>query len=252
LAYLPPDTPGLERLYRFDDSTTEVADRTGNSAPVPLATDVTITASDAPTAPDPAPPIAPGPNAEVTAFVYDSPKAMSLSFDDIVLDFQITPNPSLIRRWLHSTRIDEPIAFEEYSAGIEAGSGSELLLFNDQRGSIVQVVDAVGSALVGNYEYDSFGQRVQVVGSLALRYGFTGREIDLESNLYYYRARHYDPNVGSFVQADPVEFAAGSLNIFGYVSANPYNRFDPSGLAGTVSMAQSIGAGATLSGVVAT
>jgi len=32
-------------------------------------------------------------------------------------------------------------------------------------------------------------------------YGFTGREFDGESGLYHYRARHYDPGAGRFLQS---------------------------------------------------
>ncbi len=45
-------------------------------------------------------------------------------------------------------------------------------------------------------------------------YGFTDREYDAESGLYYYRARHYDPATGRFLQEDPPGFAAGDLNLY--------------------------------------
>ena len=56
------------------------------------------------------------------------------------------------------------------------------------------------------------------------------RESDPETGLYYYRARYYDPAPGRFLNEDPVGFDAGP-NFYRYVSNNPVNEVDPSGLA---------------------
>jgi RHS repeat-associated protein len=58
---------------------------------------------------------------------------------------------------------------------------------------------------------------------------YTGREFDPDTSLYYYRARWYDPQVGRFISEDPVAFAGGH-NWYTYVSDNPVNLTDPSGL----------------------
>lgn len=59
-------------------------------------------------------------------------------------------------------------------------------------------------------------------------YGYSGRE-PTGSGLIYYRARHLDPALGRFTQRDPLGLAAG-LADYSYVSANPVDRADPSGL----------------------
>jgi RHS repeat-associated protein len=53
---------------------------------------------------------------------------------------------------------------------------------------------------------------------------FTGRQFDIETGLYYYRARYYNPYLGRFLQTDPVGYG------YGYCANNPLNFVDPSGL----------------------
>jgi RHS repeat-associated protein len=64
-------------------------------------------------------------------------------------------------------------------------------------------------------------------------FGFTGRERDDESGLYFYRARYYDPAIGQFVSEDPIGFEAGDANLHRYVGNGPTNSVDPSGLTQT-------------------
>ena len=59
---------------------------------------------------------------------------------------------------------------------------------------------------------------------------FTGREYDFETGLLYLRARYYDPEAGRFVSKDPIGFAGGDVNLYGYILGNPVNRVDLSGI----------------------
>ncbi|MBI1912831.1 MAG: RHS repeat-associated core domain-containing protein, partial [Deltaproteobacteria bacterium] len=61
-------------------------------------------------------------------------------------------------------------------------------------------------------------------------YTFTGREYDSETGLYYYRARYYDPEAGRFIGKDPIGFAGGDVNVYGYVGNNSVNWTDVFGL----------------------
>jgi RHS repeat-associated protein len=102
----------------------------------------------------------------------------------------------------------------------------------DHLGTVRDIVDATG-AIINHLDYDSFGRLVTqtnpVVGD---RFGFTGREYDPELALYYYRARHYDPQLGRFVSQDPLGFAVGDSNLYRYVGNAPLTARDPLGLAG--------------------
>ncbi|WP_217430515.1 RHS repeat-associated core domain-containing protein [Parasulfitobacter algicola] len=126
--------------------------------------------------------------------------------------------------------MDEPLAYEDYTSTTAPGSGSVFELFRNRLGSILTAVVLSTGTVAADYEYDSFGQRELAAGSVEQRYGFTGREHDAETGLIYYRARHYDPALGQFLQRDPIGFAAGDLNLYADVWNDPYNWTDPSGL----------------------
>ncbi|MCK1511032.1 hypothetical protein IVB22_00270 [Bradyrhizobium sp. 190] len=62
-------------------------------------------------------------------------------------------------------------------------------------------------------------------------YGYTAQRIDPEtSGLYYYRARHYSPAWGRFLQTDPIGYRGGN-HLYAYVGNDPVNLIDPFGLA---------------------
>ena len=94
--------------------------------------------------------------------------------------------------------------------------------------------------MVQRYEYDAWGN-ITAVQDPAFQqpYGFTGREYDPESGLYYYRARYYDPEVGRFLSEDPIGLAGG-LNTYRYVGNDPVNWADPTG-EGPIGLAMCVG-----------
>jgi RHS repeat-associated protein len=61
---------------------------------------------------------------------------------------------------------------------------------------------------------------------------FTGRQYDPESQIYYYRARYYSPEIGRFISRDPLPNAELSQgpNLYWYVRNNTANKVDPRGL----------------------
>ena len=99
----------------------------------------------------------------------------------------------------------------------------------DRLGSIDTLTDKDGN-VVDKRSFDSFGRVLSETNpSVSFRYGYTGRERDLESGLSYYRARYYDSNVGRFISVDPIGFAAGDTNLYRYVGNSSTLATDPTG-----------------------
>ena len=92
----------------------------------------------------------------------------------------------------------------------------------DERGSVLGVQDA-GGAVTAN-RYDEYG-----VGSAANRFQYTGQAW-MAPGLYNYRARAYAPQLGRFLQPDPIGYSSG-INLYAYVNGDPINGVDPTGLA---------------------
>jgi RHS repeat-associated protein len=60
---------------------------------------------------------------------------------------------------------------------------------------------------------------------------YTGQRLNEWTGLYHYKARAYSPTYGRFLQPDPIGYKDGP-NIYEYVGDDPFDRSDPTGLAG--------------------
>lgn len=130
---------------------------------------------------------------------------------------------ALDRYYLHGPVIDQVFAQD-------AGSGNVQWHLTDHLGSVRDLVDNSGT-VVNHITYDSFGNvQTQTNAAAGSRYLFTGRELDAELNVYYYRARYYDAAIGRFLSEDPVGFVGGDANLYRYVGNNPVSQIDPLGL----------------------
>lgn len=97
----------------------------------------------------------------------------------------------------------------------------------DGLGSVTSLSSSAG-ALTQTYTLDSFGKQTAASGSLTNLFQYTARESDAETDLYYYRARYYDPQSGRFLTEDPAGPKEGP-NPYIYVTNNPATNLDPSG-----------------------
>jgi RHS repeat-associated protein len=108
---------------------------------------------------------------------------------------------------------------------------------SDMHGNVTFLLDASGNG-VERYTYDAFGQPtihdwyggVRSASAYGNRFLFQGREWIAELGIYDFRFRDYQPQLGRFLQKDPLGFRGGDANLFRYCNGDPVNRRDPSGL----------------------
>jgi len=99
---------------------------------------------------------------------------------------------------------------------------------------VVMLTNAAGDE-VESYRYEVWGGFEGTQGGTASsgdpisRFLFTGREWDPELGIYHYRARAYSPELGRFLQQDPIDFVGGDVNLFRYCGNDPVNWVDPKG-----------------------
>jgi len=90
-------------------------------------------------------------------------------------------------------------------------------------------------------EYDEFGNVLLDTSVGFQPFGYAGGLHDTDSKLVHFGAREYDGLTGRFLSKDPIRFAGGDTNLYGYVLQDPVNLIDPSG-TDACGMSQSTGA----------
>jgi RHS repeat-associated protein len=103
----------------------------------------------------------------------------------------------------------------------------------DGRGTVRMLTNSAG-AVTDSYEYDAFGNEINHTGTTPNVYLYRGERYDSDLDLYYLRARWYNPVTGSFMTRDPYQgsiYDPASLHRYNYARSNPVNNIDPSGRA---------------------
>jgi RHS repeat-associated protein len=125
-------------------------------------------------------------------------------------------------------------------------NGADYFFHQDVLQSVVALTDINGT-IVETVEYQAYGKAVirdqngvlyssSTVGNPFL---YTGRELDQETRLYFYRARYYGPETGRFLQEDPItstnqyvyadSVGKPQVNAYQYAFNNPLMYTDPYG-----------------------
>jgi len=87
--------------------------------------------------------------------------------------------------------------------------------------------------VIQRFEYLPWGQEAFALNpNQSYDPRFTGQEYDIETGLYFYKARYYNPALGRFIQPDTIvsdPTDPQSYNRYAYVRNNPLKYVDPSG-----------------------
>jgi len=124
---------------------------------------------------------------ESTYYVYDG--------DHVIAEYD--GDGTQLREYLYGSRIDEVISM------LDTDSSTRYFYFADGLGSVSEVI--LLGVVKEKYEYSPYGKTTvknrygQTLPETAIgnSYGFTGRRLDYETGLYYYRARTYSAGLGS-------------------------------------------------------
>ena len=117
------------------------------------------------------------------------------------------------------------------AAGVQTG---RYRFVTDQVGSVYGLVDGQGQWVL-EYDYTPFGRRTLLSAAAGVDenltpFGFASGLHDPTTGLVRFGARDYDPGTARWMAKDPIDFAGGDTNLYAYVSGDPVNFIDPSGL----------------------
>ncbi|WP_284984218.1 RHS repeat-associated core domain-containing protein [Arthrobacter sp. efr-133-TYG-118] len=106
-------------------------------------------------------------------------------------------------------------------------SGAVQFYQHDQYGSTRLLTDGAGN-VTATYTFDPNGNLTNKTGTADTPLRWNGQTQDIDTGLYYLRARYYDPITTQFISIDPL--AAITHAVYNYATNNPFNSSDPLGL----------------------
>jgi len=150
-----------------------------------------------------------------TSFLYDGTNLIA----------EYDANGNVAERYIHGEGVDEPLVWFHGS-----GTSDERFFIQDYHGSVIGYTDASGN-LQALYKYGPYGEPKDISNGTnfaGARFRYTGQMVLPEAQLYYYKARVYDPVMGHFLQIDPIGSSA-DLDLYAYTGNDPVNFSDPDG-----------------------
>jgi RHS repeat-associated protein len=150
-----------------------------------------------------------------------SPSATNIFlYDDDNLVETVNASGGEVASYAQGDGIDEPLALDR--------GGTVDYYEQDGLGSVTSLTASNGT-VTQSYTYDSFGNLTNSSGSLTNYFGYTARDFDTETGLFYYRTRYYDSSSGRFLSEDSLRFAGG-MDFYAYVRNEPSLFRDPFGM----------------------
>ena len=159
-----------------------------------------------------------------TAYIYNG--------SQVVAELDKLNSDKLERTYHYGNYVDECLMLTNYDA---QGTGTTVYPQHDRQYSVRALVDGSGS-IIESYDYSPMGKitTFDANGSQISEsahgnsYGYTGRRLDQESGLWYFRARYYSDDLGRFLSRDPKGYIDG-LSMYTAFFAEKFGM-DPLGL----------------------
>ncbi len=130
---------------------------------------------------------------------------------------------------LQERYLANPTGLNQFYGQVGASGTTEWYL-TDNLGSVRQVVSTSGSVLDA-LTFDPYGNLVtQTNSAYQPRFGYAGGLLDPLTGDYQFGARNYSPEDGRWESQDPLGFAAGDADLYGYIFNDPTTAIDPTGL----------------------
>ncbi len=104
-------------------------------------------------------------------------------------------------------------------------------LLGDHLGSTSLTTNATGQ-IVSEVRYKAWGETRFASGTMPTKYTYTGQYSDSYINLLWYGSRHYDPELGRFIQPDSIVPGPNNPQAwdrYAYTFNNPVRYVDPDG-----------------------
>jgi RHS repeat-associated protein len=128
----------------------------------------------------------------------------------------------VVSRFVYGTRATVP----DYMVK----GGTTYRLISDHLGSVRLVVNAADGTIAQRIDYDEYGRVTQNTNPGFQPFGYVGGLLDSHTGLTRFGARDYDAATGRWTAKEPLGFSSGTENLYSYVSGNPTNLSDPTGL----------------------
>ena len=125
------------------------------------------------------------------------------------------------------------VSSDAVTIAVSAGDAQVYYIQTDHLNTPRLIADASGTTVWRWDQGEPFGNDVPNnnpagAGAFDFPLRFPGQYFDRETNLAYNWMRDYDPDIGRYMQSDPVGLEAG-INTYGYVLSDPLRNFDPDG-----------------------
>lgn len=142
---------------------------------------------------------------------------------------ELSSTGNFLAEYLYGNDLDELISI--------VSSNRDSYYIQDHLNSVRYILNNYG-VITEIYHYDNYGNvkitdsfdKIREHSFLGNKYMFCGRRFDKAIMLYNYRTRHFNPQLGRFMQLDPAGLSGGDINFYRYANNNPVKYNDPLGL----------------------